>query len=247
MDCDHRRGGAVQPGDRRARPSRTRSADGGRVQPKTRSMESGPDDPERRSSTRPVHPTAGRTVGFGLRHPGRGDVLRWQDRRTADRLGRATPGPAMPPPYRSSVPRCCRTPGNPRSSWTTRWSRARTTPTVTSRCPRAATIPVVPSPPWRRDDRRDEAASLLDAVLLGDTPTEIDTRDEPVPDQPVADEGHRGRRGAPPSVDRTGGAAASPRSSRISRPRPPRPKPVRRKRASVPSWDEIMFGGPKEK
>ena len=23
------------------------------------------------------------------------------------------------------------------------------------------------------------------------------------------------------------------------------PKPVRRKRASVPSWDEIVFGGPK--
>jgi hypothetical protein len=25
----------------------------------------------------------------------------------------------------------------------------------------------------------------------------------------------------------------------------PEPKPVKRKRASVPSWDEIMFGGPK--
>jgi hypothetical protein len=28
---------------------------------------------------------------------------------------------------------------------------------------------------------------------------------------------------------------------------PPAPKPSRRKRASVPSWDEIVFGGPKEK
>jgi hypothetical protein len=27
----------------------------------------------------------------------------------------------------------------------------------------------------------------------------------------------------------------------------PTPKPTRRKRASVPSWDEIVFGGPKEK
>ena len=26
---------------------------------------------------------------------------------------------------------------------------------------------------------------------------------------------------------------------------PPEPKGVKRKRASVPSWDEIMFGGPK--
>jgi hypothetical protein len=31
----------------------------------------------------------------------------------------------------------------------------------------------------------------------------------------------------------------------LAHPDAPQPKSVKRKRASVPSWDEIMFGGPK--
>ncbi|HVK36086.1 MAG TPA: septation protein SepH [Microlunatus sp.] len=86
--------------------------------------------------------------------------------------------------------------------------------------PEGSDDPGRPEPAVAADDRRDEAASLVDTVLFGDSPTEAVTEPEEqllpldVPEQP---------------------APATP------------PKAPRRKRASVPSWDEIVFGGPKEK
>jgi hypothetical protein len=86
--------------------------------------------------------------------------------------------------------------------------------------PEGSDDPGRPEPAVAADDRRDEAASLVDTVLFGETPTEAVTEPEEqllpldVPEQP---------------------APANP------------PKAPRRKRASVPSWDEIVFGGPKEK
>ncbi|MFT4164063.1 MAG: hypothetical protein QM650_02340, partial [Microlunatus sp.] len=71
-----------------------------------------------------------------------------------------------------------------------------------------------------REDRRDEAEALEDEGAL-EVQTEPAERTEPV-DQPLP----------------------------LDIPDPPKPapaKPARRKRASVPSWDEIVFGGPKEK
>ena len=86
--------------------------------------------------------------------------------------------------------------------------------------PEGSDDPGRPEPAVAADDRRDEAASLVDTVLFGDSPTEDVTQPQEqllpldVPEQP---------------------APATP------------PKSPRRKRASVPSWDEIVFGGPKEK
>lgn len=86
--------------------------------------------------------------------------------------------------------------------------------------PEGSDDPGRPEPAVAADDRRDEAASLVDTVLFGETPTEAVTEPEEqllpldVPEQP-----------APANA----------------------PKAPRRKRASVPSWDEIVFGGPKEK
>jgi DUF3071 family protein len=86
--------------------------------------------------------------------------------------------------------------------------------------PEGSDDPGRPEPAVAGDDRRDEAASLVDSVLFGETPAEPVSEPEEqllpldVPEQPTP---------------------SSP------------PKAPRRKRASVPSWDEIVFGGPKEK
>jgi hypothetical protein len=83
--------------------------------------------------------------------------------------------------------------------------------------PEGSDDPGRPEPAVAADDRRDEAASLVDTVLFGETPTEAVTEPEEqllpldVPEQP-----------APANA----------------------PKAPRRKRASVPSWVEIVFGGP---
>ncbi len=100
--------------------------------------------------------------------------------------------------------------------------------------PEGSDDPGRPEPAVARDDRRDEAASLVDTVLFGDTPTELDTPDEP------ATEMHRP-------------APTEPEEQLLPLDVPDQPTPAtppkapRRKRASVPSWDEIVFGGPKEK
>ena len=71
------------------------------------------------------------------------------------------------------------------------------------------------------------------------------------PERPVADEDRRDEAEALEE-----GAALSVQTEPVDQPlpldipdlpAPAPPKPPRRKRASVPSWDEIVFGGPKEK
>ena len=112
--------------------------------------------------------------------------------------------------------------------------------------PEGSDDPGRPEPAVARDDRRDEAASLVDAVLFGDTPTELDPQSEPVTDQPVADEGDR-------VAEVHHRAPTAPEEQLLPLDLPDQPTPAtppkvpRRKRASVPSWDEIVFGGPKEK
>lgn len=80
----------------------------------------------------------------------------------------------------------------------------------------AATLPVVP---WSAEPARAVEPDAPDDVgtAATDEPTSADPEDQPLP-LDVPDQ-------------------PTP---------PPAPKPARRKRASVPSWDEIVFGGPKE-
>ncbi|HEY5787286.1 MAG TPA: septation protein SepH, partial [Microlunatus sp.] len=107
--------------------------------------------------------------------------------------------------------------------------------------PEGSDDPGRPEPAVAGDDRRDEAASLVDTVLFGDTPTEIGT-----PDEPVAD-------GRDPAAEVHRPAPTEPEEQLLPLDVPDQPIPAtpaktpRRKRASVPSWDEIVFGGPKEK
>ena len=106
--------------------------------------------------------------------------------------------------------------------------------------PEGSDDPGRPEPPVARDDRRDEAASLVDTVLFGDT-TEIDTSDVPLAAEPE------------PAAEVPRPAPTEPEEQLLPLDVPDQPTPAtppkapRRKRASVPSWDEIMFGGPKEK
>jgi len=100
--------------------------------------------------------------------------------------------------------------------------------------PEGSDDPGRPEAPVAREDRRDEAAALR----------------VPSAAEPKVDE-------AEVPTDSGTAAPAEPRSSEPEdqplpldvpeqQPPPPVPKPARRKRASVPSWDEIVFGGPKE-
>ncbi|HEY5979999.1 MAG TPA: septation protein SepH [Microlunatus sp.] len=91
--------------------------------------------------------------------------------------------------------------------------------------PEGSDDPGRPEPPVAGDDRRDEAASLLDAVLFRD-PADASEVHRPAPTEPQ-------EQLLPLDVPDQPTPAAPP-------------KPQRRKRASVPSWDEIVFGGPKE-
>ena len=101
--------------------------------------------------------------------------------------------------------------------------------------------------PVAGEDRRDEAASL-----------EVVSWSAEFAEQEVGDprtEGH-GTSSTRTASHRTGAlesASTEPEDQPLpldvpEQPTPPpAPKPSRRKRASVPSWDEIVFGGPKEK
>ena len=85
--------------------------------------------------------------------------------------------------------------------------------------PDASEVEPAPDTPVEADDRRDPEALVPDG-RAGDAPMDgdaatSDARADDEPDEPLI---------------------PSPGASR---------KPGRRKRASVPSWDEIMFGGPK--
>ncbi len=112
--------------------------------------------------------------------------------------------------------------------------------------PEGSDDPGRPEPAVAGDDRRDEAASMIDAVLFGDSQTETtngaaapEVQSVPVEAGPVGDV----RRPAPTEPEEQLLPLDVP-----DQPTPAvAPKPVRRKRASVPSWDEIVFGGPKEK
>ena len=105
--------------------------------------------------------------------------------------------------------------------------------------PEGSDDPGRPEPAVAGDDRRDEAASLVHTVLFGDPPTATGAPDEPVPDE----------RARPP---RGTAAPTEPEEQLLPLDVPDQPTPAippkapRRKRASVPSWDEIVFGGPKE-
>jgi hypothetical protein len=106
--------------------------------------------------------------------------------------------------------------------------------------PEGSDDPGRPEPAVAGDDRRDEAASLVDTVLFGDTPSETGTSDEPAADE--GDEAAEVHRPAPTEPEEQLLPLDVP-----DQPIPAPPKAPRRKRASVPSWDEIVFGGPKEK
>jgi hypothetical protein len=108
--------------------------------------------------------------------------------------------------------------------------------------PEGSDDPGRPEPAVAGQDRRDEAASMVEAVLFGDPPVvsqpEAEPEQEPEP-EPVT------------PVERPAPAEPEEQLLPLDLPDQPTPaatpKPVRRKRASVPSWDEIVFGGPKEK
>lgn len=140
--------------------------------------------------------------------------------------------------------------------------------------PEGSDEPGRPEPPVAGQDRRDEADSLLDAVLFGqviapepaadETPAESRQTDETRTDQTRTDEtqtdeiasdepGTRSK-DTQPSVPAAAAAErviTEPEEQELpldlpEQPAPATPpKPARRKRASVPSWDEIVFGGPK--
>jgi hypothetical protein len=95
--------------------------------------------------------------------------------------------------------------------------------------PEGSDDPGRPEPPVAGDDRRDEAATLTavsPAELLEDSAEPAGVVEPAAPEQPE-------EQVLPLEVPEQ---AAQPLPG----------KPARRKRASVPSWDEIVFGGPKE-
>ena len=111
--------------------------------------------------------------------------------------------------------------------------------------PEGSDDPGRPEPAVAGDDRRDEAASLVDTVLFGDSPTETGTR--------TASRTSRWRTSRDPAAEVHRPAPTEPEEQLLPLDVPDQPTPAippkapRRKRASVPSWDEIVFGGPKEK
>lgn len=124
--------------------------------------------------------------------------------------------------------------------------------------PEGSDDPGRPEPPVAGQDRRDEAESLLDAVLFGQVTALRPQVDQPSTDQPGADQPGEDEPAAPDDGVTDSEPAAAERvitepeeqELPLDLPEQPTPaappKPVRRKRASVPSWDEIVFGGPKD-
>jgi hypothetical protein len=120
--------------------------------------------------------------------------------------------------------------------------------------PEGSDDPGRPEPAVAADDRRDEAASMLHAVLFGDPPPEAGVTE---PESETDTESETGTDPETGITDTergiTGPRVTEPEEQLLpldvpDQPTPAAaPKPVRRKRASVPTWDEIMFGGPKEK
>lgn len=96
----------------------------------------------------------------------------------------------------------------------------------------ASDDPGRPEPPVARQDRRDEAVALEHELESAD--------DQPPPDAAP----DRGREPAEPDDPPEPGDQALPIDIPEQVGQPPA-RPARRKRAAVPSWDEIVFGGPK--
>ncbi|WP_375425343.1 septation protein SepH [uncultured Friedmanniella sp.] len=100
--------------------------------------------------------------------------------------------------------------------------------------------PVEPSPAEEADlpaaehpDRTQVPMDDLASVELGRPVDEAGDDQPPGTDEP-----------APPYA-RTDEADRAQENEEFQLSEPPTPKPAKRKRAAVPSWDEIMFGGPK--
>ncbi len=125
--------------------------------------------------------------------------------------------------------------------------------------PEGSDEPGRPEPPVAGQDRRDEADSLLDAVLFGQVTARRPGAETVAPDpgsEPEPAEPERAAsEPATPETEPTGAddrVITEPEEQELpldlpEQPTPTAPpKPIRRKRASVPSWDEIVFGGPKD-
>ena len=126
--------------------------------------------------------------------------------------------------------------------------------------PEGSDDPGRPEPAVAGQDRRDEAESLVDAVLFRHLSAPQEPAAEPAPAEPAAADEPE----AAPAEGEAEPSAVTPEpvvAERVitepeeqellldlpEQPTPAAPpKPVRRKRASVPSWDEIVFGGPKD-
>jgi hypothetical protein len=125
--------------------------------------------------------------------------------------------------------------------------------------PEGSDDPGRPEPPVSGQDRRDEAESLVDAVLFRHlTATQepaapavepSPAEPEPAAEEPAAEPEPAAVTPEPAIAERV---VTEPEEQELpldlpEHPTPATPpKPVRRKRASVPSWDEIVFGGPKD-
>jgi hypothetical protein len=125
--------------------------------------------------------------------------------------------------------------------------------------PEGSDDPGRPEPPVSGQDRRDEAESLVDAVLFRHlTATQepaapavepSPAEPEPAAEEPAAEPEPAAVTPEPAIAERV---VTEPEEQELpldlpEQPTPATPpKPVRRKRASVPSWDEIVFGGPKD-
>ena len=96
-----------------------------------------------------------------------------------------------------------------------------------------ATPPPAPKPVKEAKTAAVDVDTPLEAFLGDETPTE---KQAPVPaePEPIAE---------PAAVE---SAAAEPEPAEETQPKPAKKSTARRKRASVPSWDEIMFGGGKQ-
>jgi len=123
-------------------------------------------------------------------------------------------------------------------------------PTPPTAPPPTAAPPTTPPP--AQPPSEPAASAFEDTVetpLEADTPVEAYLFDDPV--APSTQERKRTPRGPAPSSDSdssdsSGGSVPEPSAAEEAPAQPAKPRRTsRRKRASVPSWDEIMFGGGK--
>jgi hypothetical protein len=114
--------------------------------------------------------------------------------------------------------------------------------------PAAVVVPAEPGP-----EAAEPASDAPEEPEARETPTEDTLVDLPAPSADPAPATADDDTSAPPAAqavdDDRRPAAEAPPAPEVDEPLVPSPgaprKPGRRKRASVPSWDEIMFGGPK--